>query len=123
MQKVWRKRLIRTSVYKHRSRLILNLLEKYTGQDFGQFRLNIIWSPVLPRDLARLASNEQTLVQNGIHSRRRAMSEIGIKDPDMEFAGWLEEKEAILKMNHELNSKPSRGGTRERVNQPQTEGI
>jgi len=123
LQKVWRKRLIRTSAIRRRNRLILNLLEKYTGQDFGDCRLGIVWSPVLPRDLARTVSNEQTLVQNGIHSRRRAMSEIGVEDPKTEFADWLEEREAILKMNNELNSKTSRGGTRERVNQPQTEGI
>jgi len=123
LQKVWRKRLIRTSAYKKRSRLILKLLEKYTGQSFGDYHLNVIWSPVLPRDLSRMASNEQTLIQNGIHSRKRAMSEIGVKDPDMEFANWLEEREAILKMNKELNTRPSRGETRERVNQPQTEGI
>ena len=123
LQKIWRKRLTRTVAYRRRSQLILKLLQKYTNQDFGNYRLNIVWSPVLPRDIARLVASEQTLVQNGIHSRRRAMSEIGVKDPDNEFANWLEEREAILKMNQELNTKPSRGGTRERANQPQTEGI
>ncbi len=123
LQKVWRKRLIRTSAYRRRNRLILKLLQKYQNQDFGNYRLDVVWSPVLPRDLARLVANEQTLVQNGIHSRRRAMSEIGVKDPEIEFADWLEEREAILKMNQQLNAKPSRGGTRERANQPQAEGI
>ena len=123
LQKVWRKRLIRTAAFRRRNRLILKLLEKYKNQDFGSYRLDVVWSPVLPRDLARLVASEQTLVQNGIHSRRRAMSEIGIKDPDKEFAGWLEEREAILRMNQQLNTRTSRGGTRERVNQPQTEDI
>ncbi len=123
LQKVWRKRLIRSSAYRRRNQLILKLLEKYQNQDFGSYRLDVVWSPVLPRDLARLVVNEQTLVQNGIHSRRRAMSEIGVKDPEIEFSDWLEERAAILKMNQELNTKPSRGGTRERANQPQTEGV
>jgi hypothetical protein len=111
------------AAFRRRNRLILKLLEKYKNQDFGSYRLDVVWSPVLPRDLARLVASEQTLVQNGIHSKRRAMSEIGIKDPDKEFAGWLEEREAILRMNQQLNTRTSRGGTRERVNQPQTEDI
>jgi hypothetical protein len=123
LQKVWRKRLIRTSAFRQRNRLILKLLEKYRNQDFGDCRLDVVWSPVLPRDLARLVANEQTLVQNGIHSRRRAMSEIGVIEPETEFSQWLEEREAILKMNQQLNTRPSRGGTRERANQPQAEGI
>ena len=121
LQKVWRKRLIRTAALRHRSQLILRLLEKYQNQDFGNCRVDVVWSPVLPRDLSHLVANEQTLVQSGIHSRRRAMSEIGVKDPEMEFASWLEERTAILQMNQELNSRPSRGGRRE--GQPQAEGI
>ena len=98
-------------------------MEKYQNKKFCNYRLDVVWSPVLPRDLSRLVANEQTLVQNGIHSRRRAMSEIGVKDPEIEFSDWLEEREAILKMNQELSTKPSRGGTRERALQPQAEGI
>jgi len=75
----------------------------------------------LPRDLAKLVSNEQTLVQSGIHSRRRAMDEVGVEDPEMEFGKWLEEREAILKMNRELNVRPSRGGARERGAEPHAE--
>jgi hypothetical protein len=75
----------------------------------------MVWSPVLPRDISGLVSNEQILVQNGIHSRRTAMSQIGIASPESEFAGWLEERAAILKMNNEHNAKPSAGKTRERV--------
>ena len=77
---------------------------------------------MLPRDLSRLVANEQTMVQNGIHSRRRAMYEIGVRNPELEFENWLEERAAILRMNKELNSKPSRGGMRERAAQPQAEG-
>ena len=122
LQKVWRKRLIRSAIYRQRNRLILRLLEKYRGENFGNYRLEMVWSPVLPRDLSRLVANEQTMVQNGIHSRRRAMYEIGVRNPELEFENWLEERAAILRMNKELNSKPSRGGMRERAAQPQAEG-
>ncbi len=114
LQKVGRKRIIRTAAYNRRSRLILKLLEKYRGEDFGNNRVNVVWGPLLPRDAAKLVANEQVLVQGGIHSRRRAMGELGVNDPEAEFARWLEEREAILKMNRELTGKSTRGGARER---------
>jgi len=121
LQKVRRKRIIRTTAYNRRNRLILKLLEMYQGESFGNYHLRVIWNPVLPRDLAKLVSNEQTLVQSGIHSRRRAMDEVGVENPEMEFDRWLEERATILKMNRELNARPSRGGVRERVAEPHAE--
>jgi len=123
LQKVRRKRLIRTAAYNRRNELILKLVEKYQGENFGNNRLRVIWSPVLPRDLARLVSNEQVLVQSGIHSRRRAMDEIGVEDPEAEFNQWLEEREVILRMNRELNAKSTRSGARGRAIDSQVDGI
>jgi len=120
LQKVRRKRIIRTAVYNRRNRMILKLLEKYQGESFGENRLRVIWSPILPQDLSRLVSNEQTLVQSGIHSRRGAMEEVGIKDPEGEFKRWLEERETILKMNKQLNAKSTRGGEGERASAMET---
>lgn len=116
LQKVWRKRLIRNVAHNRRNELILKLISKFSGRDFGQYRLKMAWSPVLPRDLATLVSNEQTLVQNGIHSRRRAMSEVGVGNPEREFKDWLEERATILKMNKDLNGKATRERERERKN-------
>ncbi len=107
LQKVHRKRLIRTAVFNRRNRMILKLLEKYHGDDFGEPKLGVVWNPVLPKDVARVVTSEQALVQSGIHSRRRAMNEIGVLDPETEFKKWLEEREAILKMNKKLNGKSS----------------
>jgi hypothetical protein len=115
LHKVRRKRIIRTAAYNWRNQMILKLLEKYQGMDFGQNRLRVIWSPILPQDLSRLVVNEQTLVQSGIHSRRGAMEEVGIKDPESEFGRWLEERETILKMNKQLNARSTRGGEGERA--------
>ena len=109
LQKVRRKRLIRTTVYNRRNSLVLKLLEKYRGESFGDIRLRVVWNPVLPHDLARLVSNEQSLVQSGIHSRRRAMDELGVEDPETEFNRWLEERKTILRMNKELNAKSTKG--------------
>jgi hypothetical protein len=123
LQKVWRKRLIRTTAYKKRDRLILKLIEKYHNENFGNYRLDVVWSPVLPRDLSRLVSDEQMLVQSGIHSRHRAMYEVGVNDPEMEFKKWLEERQAILRMNKELSARSTAGGGRERALEPKVEGI
>lgn len=113
LQKVWRKRLIRTEAYNRRNRLILKMFEKYADEDFSKCCLNTVWSPVLPRDLSVMVGNEQTMVQNGIHSRRRAMAEVGIKDPELEFSRWLEEREAILKMNKNPDARIAGGRERE----------
>ena len=121
LQKVRRKRLIRSVVYNRRNWMILKLLEKFQGESFGNNRLRVVWGPVLPQDRTRLVSDEQTLIQTGIHSRRRAMDELGVKDPELEFKRWLEERETILRMNKELNVRSTRGVARERADESQVE--
>ncbi len=123
LQKVRRKRIIRTAVYNRRNEMILRLLKKYRGLDFGHNHLRVVWGPVLPQDITRQVNNEQVLVQNGIHSRRRAMDELGVRDPDNEFERWLEERETILKMNRQLNARPTRNEGRERVLAVPSEGV
>ena len=123
LQKIRRKRLIRTAAYNKRNEMVLKLLERYRGESFGTNHLRVVWGPVLPQDMTRLVANEQTLVQTGIHSRRRAMDELGVKDPEHEFSRWLEERKTILSMNKELNARATRGKARERASEPQAEGI
>ena len=123
LQKVRRKRLIRAAAYNRRNRLVLKLLEKYQNESFGSNHLRVVWGPVLPQDLTKLVANEQVLVQSGIHSRRRAMDEVGVKDPEIEFNRWLEERETILRMNKELNLRPTGGGARGRAVEPQVEVV
>ena len=115
LQKVRRKRLIRTTVYKRRVEMILSLLERFAGQSFGSNRTRVVWGPVLPQDRIRLVQSEQTLVQSGIHSRRLAMDEMGIEDPELEFSRWLEERRKILEMNQQLRAQPDKGGGRVRA--------
>jgi hypothetical protein len=127
LQKVRRKRIIRTAAYNRRNEMILKLMEKCGGEDFGTGRseghLRVIWGPVLPRDMETRVNSEQVMVQTGIHSRRTAMGEVGVTDPDYEFQKWLEERESILKMNKELNAKPGRNGAREGALPSRAEGI
>lgn len=114
-QKVTRKRTIRTNVYHQRNGLILKLAEKYMNENFEQINHRVVWGPILAQDAARQAQNEQLLVQAGVHSRRTAMDELGIQDPDQEFNRWLEERTKILGMNREFRAQSSRGGARERA--------
>ncbi len=114
LQRVRRKRIICTAVYNRRNWMILKLREKYRGESFGDNRLRVVWGPILPQDVSRLVANEQTLVQSGIHSRRRAMDELGVIDPELEFQRWLEERGTILRMNKELNARAGKGSASER---------
>ena len=95
LQKVKRKRLIRTAVYRRRNEMILRILEKMAGESFGNYRSRIIWGPTLPQDRGRMVRDEEILVGAGIHSRRMAMDELGIEDPDAEFQRWLEEEDKL----------------------------
>ena len=92
LQKMRRKRLIRAAAYKRRNELILRLLEQRTGTGFSPYRSRVVWGPVLPQDRSRLVRDEQILVNAGIHSRRRAMDNLGVEDADTEYERWLEEK-------------------------------
>ena len=103
--------------------MIIKLIEKYHGQDFGNNRYRVVWGPILPQDVARQVSNEVSLVQTGIHSRKTAMDELGIQNPEFEFNRWLDERATILKMNRELGARFTRGGARERALQSQAEGV
>jgi hypothetical protein len=115
VQKVARKRTIRTDVYHRRNALILKLAEMFMNENFEGVDHRVVWGPILPQDIDRQAQTEQLLVQAGVHSRRTAMDEMGIKDPDEEFNRWLEERERILKMNQEFRAASTRGGARERA--------
>ena len=115
LQKVRRKRTIRTAAYIKRSQMILSLHKQFSRQDLTGVNMRIVWGAVLPQDKARLAQNEQLLVQSGIHARRTAMDELGIRDPEAELTRWLEERGRILGMNQQFKAKSTRGGERERA--------
>ena len=51
------------------------------------------------------------------------MDELGIADPEAEFKSWLEEREAILRMNKELDAKSARGSMRARETLPPEEAT
>ena len=114
LQKVRRKRLIRTFAYRRRNEMILNLLARFAGEKLSGYCQRVNWGPVLPQDRAREAQNEQLLIQSGVHSRRTAMDNLSIRDPELEFDKWMEERQRILQQNNDLKAKSTQGGQRER---------
>jgi hypothetical protein len=114
-QKVTRKRTIRTPAYNLRNRMILALHKQFKREDFSQVYPRIVWGTIMPQDKAKEAQNEQTLVQSGVHSRRTAMDQIGIRDPELEFDKWLEERKRILEMNQQFRLKPARSAERDKT--------
>jgi len=114
LQKVKRKRLIRTYVYKRRNEMVLSLWAKFAREDLTQNSQRVCWGPVLPQDRNREAQNEQLLIQSGVHSRRTAMDNLAIRDPELEFEKWMEERKRILQQNNEFKAQSSQGGQRER---------
>jgi len=96
LQKVKRKRLIRTAAFKKRNEMILRIMEQRTGVDYSPYRSRIVWGPVLPQDRARMVRDEQILVEAGIHSRRRAMEELGVDDPEEELKRLREEERLMI---------------------------
>ena len=123
LQKVRRKRTIRSAAYARRCQMMLKLHRQFAGEDLTGTATRIVWGAVLPQDRARLAQNEQALVQSGVHSRRTAMDELGIRDPEAEFEKWLEERKRILEMNQQFRARSTRGSERERSTAAEMEGV
>lgn len=105
VQKVQRKRAIRGAAYHRRDEMVLKLAQQHLGLDMSGVGFRTTWGPVLPEDSARMAQEEQGLVQAGIHARRTAMDRLGVRSPDAEFGQWCEERRRILDMNREFNAK------------------
>jgi hypothetical protein len=97
LKKVQRKRLLREVAFKRRNQMVLRLLEQYTGGSYAPYTSRVVWGSLLPVDRSRLVTDETRLVESGIHSRRRAADELGVEDPDSEFARWREEEAALPK--------------------------
>lgn len=93
-RKVSRKQRIRTAVYERRAELVLRLLAQFEGLDIEGVHPRMHWGPILPIDRSRQVSEERSLVEAGIQSRRTAAANLGHQDPDAEWARVQEERDA-----------------------------
>ena len=86
VQRVARKRPIRNAVYRRRAEMALRIYEGRTGEQCFPVRLRTTWGSVLPQDRDRLVREEECLVEAGLQSKRRAMTILGVSDPEEELA-------------------------------------
>ena len=92
VQKVGRKRRMWDGVFAARNAMLLDVLERFGGEDLGGLRRTVThWPPVLPSDTDSAVRNAVSLVGSGIQSRRSAMTALGETDPDAELARIIEE--------------------------------
>ena len=91
-RKVARKQRVRTAVYERRAEMILRLLAQFAGLEIEGLHARMHWGPVLPIDRTRQVSDERSLVEAGIQSRRTAAANLGSEDPEAEWARVMEER-------------------------------
>ena len=92
LQKVARRRLIRTDAYTTRAGFALRLLDLFAGTahvDAGT--IITTWDAPTPQDRTREIANEQSMVEGHTKSHRTAMADLGLTDPDDEWARIQEE--------------------------------
>lgn len=92
VQKVGRKRRMWDGVFAARNAMVLEMMERFGGEDLGGVRrTTTLWPPILPSDTESSVRNAVALVGSGIQSRRSAMAALGESDPDAELARIREE--------------------------------
>jgi hypothetical protein len=92
VQRVQRKRRMFDGLYRERNARVLDLLERFGGQELGGLRrTTAVWPSVLPSDVESAVRNAVSLVQSGIQSRRTAIASLGGTDPEAELARMRDE--------------------------------
>lgn len=95
IQKVARKRRQWDAFYRERNWRLLDLLERFGGEELGGLRqTDTIWPSVLPSDAESAVRSAVALVESGIQSRRTALATLGATDPDAELARIAAERTA-----------------------------
>lgn len=97
IDKVTRKRLVRTAVYEARARMMLRRLAQFgDGDEFpATGKLRMIWAAVTPRDVTRQVDDERLRVAVGLSSRKSSMDRLGVEDPKGELDSWFVEQERL----------------------------
>ena len=86
VQKVQRKRRQWDTAITQRAQLFLQMMAHHLPLDISGFGTPVaIWPPILPSDTETAVRTTVTRVQNGLMSRRSAMSTLGEHDPESEL--------------------------------------
>ena len=93
VQRVRRRRRRWERFHRERNARLLDLLERFGGVEIGGLRTTrTIWPPILPGDAGEQARTETLLVDHGLRSRRTAIANLGVADPEAEVARLLAER-------------------------------
>lgn len=99
IQRVERKRLVRSWVYRKRAEMIFELARKYLGKKVGAgAKVRIVWGTVTPRDLSREVDDARLLIASGLASRQSKMDELGVADSAAEYKKWIAEEKEIAEV-------------------------
>lgn len=83
LQRVQRKRIIRSDAYATRATMMLALLDTFTATDHLSAGDTVVsWQSPTPRDRAREIDNETRLVNNALTDLETAMDRLGVDDPE-----------------------------------------
>jgi len=101
LQKVDRKRLIRTAAYIRRTEMAFALLKQFANEDHttaGEIVVN--WEPATPGDRTEAIANEAAMLASGIAARRTAIARLGeVDDVDKELSLIDTDQTAALERN------------------------
>lgn len=85
-RQVKRKRLTRQAAYRRRTELALTLLQGHGRLNEGPYTVLVTWGDILPRDPGQEAGRLIDLANAGLKSRTGAMADLGLRDPQEEWA-------------------------------------
>ena len=100
VQKVRRKRRGFDRFYRERNGRLLDLAERFGGVGLGGVRRAVsVWPDILPSDAQAEAVRLAQLTGADDLAHRTAMAELGIEDPEREWARLLEERGALAQFD------------------------
>ena len=112
LQKIDRKRLIRSDAYRLRAALALKLSDLFGGTEHAASiaGLTADWATITPPDQALDAGREVALVGAGIRSRKTALANLGDPDPESELSAVIDEAKQLSALALALQPPPPANG-------------
>lgn len=96
IQRTLRRRVWWTRALRQRAEMVLRLINQYqerrvvvTAEDY---RVRVLWPPMLPRDDAQEVRNQTQMVSAGLRSHRTAMDVMGTESPEEELVRVVEDR-------------------------------
>ena len=93
LQRVARKRLVRSAAFHRRAQLALRIHDLIHGSNLAAAgTIATVWGPTVPRDRSRSIEQESALVRAGLSSYTSALTRLGVDNPEAELATWAAER-------------------------------